>query len=136
MLGPLVIHALTFIVFNAYREVSHVQVGFVVYLMILLFATYGFRLVAKARMATLSIAQTFSILSYSQIYFIPFGALTRLDSSPLFRAALLLPPFVVQPFSAYRLSVLILPGDSELFYGMCHLAYGLAIVVLAIVKYP
>jgi hypothetical protein len=35
--------------------------------------------------------------------------------------------------SAYRLSVLILPGESELFYGLCHSAYGLALVIWAIV---
>jgi len=132
MIGPFVIHVLTFIVFKSFLKPSSVQVGFAIYVACLIIGTYAFKLVAKARMGTLSVAQTFSILSYSQIYFIPFGIVSRIRSGVLFRIAMLLPPLLVQPISAYNLSILMLPGESEMFYGLCHVAYGFALVAWAI----
>jgi hypothetical protein len=101
----------------------------VVYIGILAIMTVILRIVARARMGTVSIVQVFSILSYSQIYFIPFGFSARFVKSPLLEMAIMAPAAALQFFCAYRLSSLLVPADSERLYALSHLLYGVALLV-------
>jgi ACR3 family arsenite efflux pump ArsB len=82
-------------------------------------------------MGRLSLAQTFSVMSYSQVYFVPFGLISRIATSDLLRIVILLPAFLVQPLVAYRLSSLLVPDDAEVFYGLAHVVHGIAMMVWA-----
>lgn len=130
MIGPFVIHCLTFIIYKSFLDdPAQTQSSFLLYIIGLLVLTAVLKIVGKSRMATLSIAQIFSIMSYSQVYYIPFGLLARIPDSTFLRILLSLPAFAVQPVSALRLSYMMVPGDSEIFYGGCHMLCGLFMVI-------
>lgn len=98
MIGPYFIHLLTFIVFKSFRDNYAIQRSFLVYIIFLGLFTLGYKVLARLRMAYLSFAQIFSILSYSQIYFIPFGIITRFISSGWGIFLILLPALIIQPY--------------------------------------
>jgi hypothetical protein len=70
-------------------------------------------------------------MSYSQIYFLPFGLISRIAASDFARMAILAPAFLIQPLVAYRLSSLLVPDDAEFFYGLAHLLHGAGLLAWA-----
>jgi hypothetical protein len=86
-------------------------------------------LIVKVRIATISSAQAFSILFYSQIYCIPFGLISRFLQSFWWQIAVIVPAVLLQPIYAYRLTSLLLSGDLELRDGLCHIVYRIAILI-------
>jgi hypothetical protein len=87
-------------------------------------------------MGMCSIGQTFSVLSYSQLYFIPMALISRaFSSSQTLRIGLLMPALLIQPLSAHRLSSLLVPEDRQLSYGLAHLGYGCALVLWILFKF-
>ncbi|KAK8898807.1 hypothetical protein M9Y10_001099 [Tritrichomonas musculus] len=134
MIGPYFIHLITFIVFKAFLDNAAIQRSFLVYIIFLALYTLGFKALARFRMAYLSFAQIFSIMSYSQLYFIPFGFISRFISSGWGIFFILLPALIVQPLCAYKLCCLIVPNDSEIVYGASHFSYGLFLCIWAILS--
>lgn len=134
MIGPFCIHVLTFIVFEAFHETSKIQSGMLLYLLFLVAFTALLKAIARIRMVSLSIAQLFSTMSYSQIWFIPFGFISRFLSSGLARGLVLLVPFLLQPACAWRLLTGTVPDDTAIYLALTHLAYGLFLLVWGIVN--
>ena len=134
MIGPFCIHVLTFIIFEAFHETSKIQSGMLLYLLFLVAFTALLKALARIRMVSLSIAQLFSIMSYSQIWFIPFVFVSRFLSSGLARGLVLLVPFLMQPACAWLLLTGSVPDDTAIYLALTHFAYGLFLLVWGIVN--
>jgi ACR3 family arsenite efflux pump ArsB len=131
LFGPFLIHTLTFVILKSWIDRNSTEISFVIYIGILILIPFILNGLGRVKLARLSIAQTFSVMSYSQIYFLPFALISRITNSDLIRVAILTPAFLVQPVVAYRLSSLLVPDDAEVFYGGIHLLHGIALLVWA-----
>lgn len=110
MWGPYIIHMLTFLMLKGrfnYENQRPSQISFLFYVCILLLSTFIMQVVAKVKMVHLTIAQTFSILSYSQLYFIPFGFTARFVPSKFARLFIVSPALIIQPYFYFLTSDLL-----------------------------
>lgn len=131
MIGPFAIHLITFIVFEAFKSTSAIQSSFFIYILCLVAFLGLLKIQAGIRMLSLSLAQIFSIMSYSQIWFIPFVFLARFFDSWVVRVGILTLPLVLQAICVWRLVLLIVTDDSAIYLAISHIPYGVFFVVWA-----
>lgn len=98
--GPYIIHTLTYLLLKGVFPSSYQnpEISFAIYICILILSTFIMQVVAKVKMVRLTVAQTFSILSYSQIYFIPFGIISRFVSPKFAKLFIISPAMAIQPY--------------------------------------
>ena len=78
MFGPTIINALIFLVSSVGKSNESFETCFYLYISALFISVLCLQFVLKCKHADISCAQNISIMSYSSIYFVPFGIISRL----------------------------------------------------------
>ena len=124
MIGPFFIQLFTLLLCKGFSSQGVVICSFIMLVPFLLISMFLIKSIIKIKMANPSFGQIFCTMSYSQIYLVCFGFITRFVNSAFLHFLFLLPGLVLMLFSAYCLCIFLVPDDTVRLFASTFMIHG------------